>query len=149
MAYVVNPNREKVKRSKLIRIPCVRYVGGQNFHRVLTEQGNEYNFLKKTRLPGSVPDLGRPVVNNIDLKWFLHYTRSNIFEVFVSKRRFSEDWYYEAQDELKTALEICENNKVPDKTKEIEDWMDERDETKVVDNPKNKPPKSKSKGGKK
>lgn len=145
MAYVINPKREKIKRSKMITVPCVRYVGPQPFHRVLTGQGNEYNFVKKTRLPGSVPDLGRPVVNNTDLKWFLQPARSNIFEIFVSKRRFSEDWYYEAQDELNAALKICENNEIPDQSAEYDTWAAAQEEAEVVDNPKNKPPKGKDK----
>lgn len=140
MAYIVNPNKKKIKRSKLLTIPCVRYVGPQNFHRVITAQGNEYNFIKKTRLPGSVPDLGRPVVNNVDLKWFMHSARSNVFEIFISKRRFSEDWYYEAQDELERAKEICKNNNIPDKSKEIEDYFAAQQEAEVVDNPANSPP---------
>ncbi len=140
MAYVVNNKATQQRRIKELTCPCVRYIGNASHYRARTAQGNEYLFNRMTRTPDSAPDLGLPVVNNKDLLWFMDKTRSNIFEVFISKRLFSEDWYVQADEALVSALEICKNNKIEDKTKELDDWREAQKRNQVVADPENKPP---------
>lgn len=106
MAYTFDRSFAPNKQTRIIDIPHIVLKddpdGRMMSYIPQLPNGHDYGvFLPKSQ------ELGKPVTNPEDLRWFLHEDRKNIFECIIRPARWSEREYPEIAQTLPKSIELA------------------------------------------